>query len=240
MGNSSFSFMHFTIQQEHCAMKVGTDGVLLGAWANLDGVRTALDIGTGTGLIALMIAQRATEAIVSAIEIDEKAAAQAAENFVASKFRNRLSVRHVDLQNDSIKAQYDLLVCNPPFFPIGTPSPDVKRHIARHEASLDLNMLFIEAKKRLKGTSRLALIWPSEREEELMAGAKLHELHLARICRVKPNPSKGVKRVLVEFQRDVPACIEEEELVIELGERHVYSDAFKTLTKDFYPTDRGQ
>ena len=240
MGNSSFSFMHFTIQQEHCAMKVGTDGVLLGAWANLDGVRTALDIGTGTGLIALMIAQRATEAIVSAIEIDEKAAAQAAENFAASKFRDRLSVRHVDIHNDHVQSNYDLLICNPPFFPIGTPSPDVKRHIARHEASLDLNMLFIEAKKRLKGTSRLALIWPSEREEELMAGAKLHELYLARICRVKPNPSKEVKRILVEFQPSAPPSIIKEELVIELGERHVYSEGFKALTKDFYPLDRGQ
>jgi tRNA1Val (adenine37-N6)-methyltransferase len=239
MGNSSFSFMHFTIQQDRCAMKVGTDGVLLGAWAGVEGVSTALDIGTGTGLIALMIAQRASEAVITALEIDEKAAAQAAENFASSKFRDRLSVKHIDIQDEAAESSYDLLVCNPPFFPAGTPSPDAKRHIARHDESLDLYTLFTEANKRMKETSRLALVWPSEREEEMLEAALFHELFISRICRVRPNPSKEIKRILVEFQRSAPDAIEEKELVIELGERHVYSEAFRELTKEFYPVQKG-
>jgi len=240
MGNSSFSFMHFTIQQDRCAMKVGTDGVLLGAWADLEGVKKVLDIGTGTGLVALMIAQRAPEAQVLAIEIDFRAAEQAKDNFKSSKFRERLQVEHLRLQEFQYDGHFDLIICNPPFFPGGTPSPNQQRNMARQDESLDLVTLIQACSPWLAHHSRIALVIPADREMELKSLILEHDMHIRRLCRVRPNPLKEQKRILAEIlkgpQRGV---IRTTTLIIEDEERHRYTPEFKKLTADFYPVEYG-
>jgi tRNA1Val (adenine37-N6)-methyltransferase len=230
--------MHFTIQQDRCAMKVGTDGVLLGAWADVQNVKTVLDIGTGTGLVALMIAQRAPESEIVAIEIDEMAASQAADNFKSSKFRERIQHQHLALQEFEFEGTFDLLICNPPFFPSGTPSPDQKRNVARQEESLDLLTLIQKCSPLMAAHSRLALILPALRKDELVAVIQEHEMYLKRICLVKPNHQKEPKRILFAALKGLHVSgVVEETLVIEEGERHVYTPEFKKLTSEFYPVE---
>ena len=143
MANDYFRFKHFTVWQQHCAMKVGTDGVLLGAWA--DGGQRILDIGTGTGLIALMMAQRFPAAEVTAVEIDEQAAMQACENVAASPFADRVNVIHDDIlryADACAEGCFDAIVCNPPFFVNSLKNPDSKRALARHNDNLSFCQLF--------------------------------------------------------------------------------------------------
>jgi tRNA1Val (adenine37-N6)-methyltransferase len=163
MSNTWFRFKQFTIQQERAAMKVGTDGVLLGAWASvpLPGGRV-LDVGTGTGLIALMIAQRTVNVEVDALEIDPSSALQAKENFRNSPWRERLSCMHVSFQDYAArcKTQYDLLICNPPFFSASSKTPSSEKNLARHDDSLGLDDLFKGAVGLMKKNSLISLILP--------------------------------------------------------------------------------
>ena len=221
-------------------MKVGTDGVLLGAWADVSDVKKVLDIGTGTGLVALMIAQRAPDSVTLAIEIDENAAAQASENFKSSKFRERLQLQHVALQDFTFDGFFDLIICNPPFFPSGTPSPDIQRNIARQDDSLDLLTLVQSCSPWMAEHSKLAIILPADRENEITEIASEHEMALLRVCRVKPNHMKEPKRILVELMKaSLASQLKEEVLVIEEQERHTYTPEFKKLTADFYPVEYG-
>jgi Predicted O-methyltransferase len=231
MPNSWFRFKQFTVGQDLCAMKVGTDGVLLGAWTNIRDAETILDAGTGTGLIALMLAQR-SQGRIDAIDIDEGAFRQAELNFRQSPFAERLRSVHVALQDYHPTKHYDLIVSNPPYFSQSLPSPDESRTTARHDDNLSLDELINHSVRLLSHKGRICLILPSERIDDALASASNHGLFLIRKILVCPTVSSPPKRVLLEFSR-IHRTMEEDELAIE-KERHVYTEAFIGLTKAYY------
>ena len=215
-------------------MKVGTDGVLLGAWADVSGVERILDIGSGSGLIALMLAQR-SEAKIDAIEIDENAFLQNEENFAQSKWKESLNVQHISLADFTKKenyGRYDLIVCNPPFFQNALKSPMEDRTLARHSVALTLKQLLDCSEKLLNNSGNLCLILPLEKLDEVkheIAGKMTNKKQML----VFPKPGKAAKRVLLQLQKG--KCETEfAELTIETGSRHEYSSQFKELLKDFY------
>lgn len=230
-----FTFKQFTVHQDRCAMKVGTDGVLLGAWAPLDHHPfSILDIGTGTGLIALMLAQRSDAEQVDALEIDPDAFEQAADNFEASPWADRLFCFHAGLDEfvDEPEDTYDLILSNPPFHEEQTLSPDEARSQARFSGSLPLEELFEAATLLLSDDGVLAIIIPYKSEPLAAELAAASGLYPFRITRVKGTPDAAVKRSLMAFSRQQSQC-EESDLTLELA-RHQYTDAFRDLVRDFY------
>ncbi|MCM2302429.1 MAG: methyltransferase [Flavobacteriaceae bacterium] len=229
-----FRFKQFTIQQDQTAMKVGTDGVLLGAWVSLENPESILDIGSGTGLIALMLAQRSDAIQIDAIEIEAHAYEQAVENFENSDWSDRLFCYHASLQDfvDEIDEKYDLIVSNPPFYTDAYESINKQRSLARFESALPFEELIESTAKLLSKNGNLALITPYKEEEKVLKIALKNELFPQKITRVKGTANSEIKRslLLFSFQENTP---EIDELIIELS-RHQYTDAFKELVKDFY------
>ena len=237
MGSSHFKFKQFTVWHDRCAMKIGTDGVLLGAWASQHRVdallpEQILDVGTGTGVIALMLAQRFPKATIRGIELDSDAAKQATENVVASPWSNRISICNSALQVFQPDAPYDLIVSNPPFFIKSLKSGNSARDRARHTDTLPPEALLKFASTYLTPNGKLAVIYPTEEGNIFKKLAHEHGMHLVRQCAVLPTPAKPVKRLLLEFSPTASALIEET-LTIELS-RHSYSEAYQKLTQDFY------
>lgn len=235
MGSNSFKFKQFTVFHDRCAMKVGTDGVLLGAWADIGGCRSILDVGTGSGLIALMMAQRNGLASITAIEIDSDAAMQARENVICFPFRGRIEVLPLSLQEfqSTVTGKFDAIVSNPPFFVNSLPSPDLRRTGARHAGSLTADELFSISRKLLSESGTLSLIYPFQDRELVMAAASRGGFGLLRETVVYPTPTLPPKRVLMEFTAGPGGESVGNDLVIE-EERHRYSPAFATLVRDFY------
>lgn len=235
MGNDSFKFKQFTVFHDRCAMKVGTDGVLLGAWADVSGCQAILDVGTGSGLVALMAAQRNDLAKITAIEIDLEAAIQARENVENSRFKERIQVLSVSLRDflSAAASRFDSIVCNPPFFTHSLPSPDLKRTGARHADSLTPAELFEISRKLLNGTGTLSMIYPFSERENIMAVSEKENFHLSRETVVFPTRSASPKRILLEFTTGNETETERNELVIE-ERRHVYTPEFIRLVRDFY------
>lgn len=234
-----FTFKQFTINQDRCAMKVGTDGVLLGAWTPLiNNPYNVLDIGAGTGLIALMIAQRCNAEQIDAIEIDEEAYEQCVENFEASPWNDRLFCFHADLNEyteelfEEEEEEYDLIVSNPPFYSENYSSGDEKRDQARFQEALPFNELIESAQALLSDNGIFSVVIPYKEEENFIALAKSVHLFPLKITRVKGTPSSEIKRSLLAFCRlEQNPLIDE--LIIEI-ERHNYTEDYKNLTKDFY------
>ena len=234
MANPYFRFKQFTIWHDKCAMKVGTDGVLLGAWSHVGGAKTILDVGCGSGLIALMLAQRC-DASVDAIDIDEGAFLQTQFNVEQSPFANRIKAHHSPLETyaNSCDTRYDLIVSNPPFFRHSLRSPDGQRTLARHSDTLPTNSLLADSLRLLTPTGRIALILPTDNGKELAAQAHSLQLHPQRITHVHPTPQSASKRLLIELSPQKPQTMETKDLIIEEA-RHSYTNAFRRLTKDFY------
>jgi tRNA1Val (adenine37-N6)-methyltransferase len=232
---SQFNFKQFTIQQDRCAMKVGTDGVLLGAWAPIiNNPYNILDIGTGTGLIALMLAQRSNAEQIDAIEIDDDAYEQATENFENSPWNDRLYCYHAGLDEfvEEVEEEFDLIVSNPPFYTDEYKSGDDQRDNARFEDSLPFDELVEAADYFLSDHGIFALIVPFKEEEKIIALCQERDLFPLKITRVKGTPTTEIKRSLMAFTRiEQPAVIDE--LVIEVG-RHDYTPEYIELTKEFY------
>lgn len=230
-----FRFKEFSIQQDRCAMKVGTDGVLLGAWTTVKHKPNAiLDVGAGTGLIALQMAQRTTAEIIDAIELDENAFEQCVENFEASLWSDRLFCYHAAFQEffEEVDETYDIIISNPPFFKEGVPSRNPSRDTARQQSSLPFDNLLYGVSKLLSKTGHFAVILPFYLETEFNGIAKNNGLFPIRITRVRGNKSTEIKRSLIEFSLLSSHC-EYNELVIEL-ERNKYTNDYINLTKDFY------
>lgn len=231
MPNPYFRFKQFTVWHDRCAMKVGTDGVLLGAWTNVSDAGNALDIGTGTGLIALMLAQRNNNLIIDALDIDPDAIDQANDNVIRSPFSTQIRCHLKTIQSFAAECsrKYDLIVSNPPYFEQSLKSPDRNRTLARHTDSLSVRDLIGAGYILLTDKGRLSVIYPYSYKDELISQDKLF---VNRITNVYPTPTSAPKRILVEYSRQrLP--IEEDHLVIE-KERHVYTDEFANLVKEFY------
>lgn len=236
MSNTWFRFNQFTIQQERAAMKVGTDGVLLGAWASVPGPGSrVLDVGTGTGLIALMIAQRSKDARVDALEIDPSSAGQAFENFQNSPWKRRLTCIPASFQDYSSRntGPYDQIICNPPYFSASFKTPSKEKNLARHDDTLSLGEFFQGCLPLMKTSAIISLILPPDKEEQAFDLSREHHMFCRRFTRVFPSPGKPVKRLLLEFSL-IPGKKKESDLIIETGSRHSYSPEFKKLVGKFY------
>lgn len=234
MANNYFKFKQFTINQEQCAMKVGTDGVLLGAYARVKTVNTILDIGTGTGLIALMLAQR-SKSEITAIEIEENASKQAIENIQNSIFKDRISVKNISLQNfvKNTDNKFDLIVSNPPYFQNSLTSENNSRTLARHTTELNYQELISNSNKLLAEKGEICIIVPKNEEQNIINIGLENNLFISKKLNIKPTPTKLAKRIIITLSKTKKEIITNE-LVIEYGGRHIYSTEYIELTKEFY------
>ena len=231
MNRKPFKFKQFSIFQDKTAMKVGTDGVLLGAWADCLG-KDILDIGTGTGLISMMLAQRFPQSQIDAIEIDENAYYQAKENFENAPFQNRLSIYFTSLQTYKTDKKYDLIVSNPPFFTVNDLNEFDARKQARQEETLTFSDLLKKTALLLNKDGLASFIIPYDRMLEFCEVAAENALKVSKTTQIKGNETSPIKRVLLEFSFQEKER-KENLLTIEV-ERHRYTEDYINLTKDFY------
>ncbi len=233
--NKPFEFKEFTVHQDKCAMKIGTDGVLLGAWTPIDHQPySILDIGTGTGVIALQLAQRSLAETIDGLEIDADAYEQAVENFENSDWADRLFCYHASLAlfKEEIEDSYDLIVSNPPFYTDDFVSENEARNKARFTTSLSFEELVASVAMLLSKEGVFSVVIPFKEEEHFVKLAKNVSLYPTRICRVKGHITSAIKRSLLTFGFH-QSEIEISELVIEI-ERHQYTQDYKDLVQDFY------
>lgn len=232
MSNPYFKFKQFTVWHDKCAMKVGTDGVLLGAWAEVESPRRILDVGTGTGLIAMMLAQRNPFSAITAVEIDEAAAIQAETNVARSPWADRIEVVCKDFDLFQPDGKYNLIVSNPPYFVDALNCPDKQRNLARHTCGLNYESLFRRSAQFLEEEGRVCVIVPAEVEKLVTDTAWKYGLHPARRLHVFTKPGKPSRRVLIAFSGRMQTCMEES-LYIET-EQHRFTPEYIALTKEFY------
>jgi len=235
MSDKPFHFKEFSILQDQCAMKVGTDGVLLGAWTKIpQETESILDIGTGTGLIALQMAQRSEAETIDALEIENKAFEQAVENFENSSWADRLYCYHASLLEfkEEMDEQYDLIISNPPYFNDTFKELNQERALARHTHKLSHKELLASTDKLLSPSGNCAFIIPFKEESDFLSQAALNELFPIRITRVRGTEQSDIKRSLLQLTRHSNQVIPDE-LIIEKS-RHVYTDEYISLVKDFY------
>ena len=235
MPNTVFAFKQFNVKQDKCAMKVGTDAVLLGAWVEPNDAKFILDIGTGTSVIALMLAQK-TNASIIGIDIDLSATQQAQENVDESKFKEQIKIIHSSLQ-DYVKItdlKFQMIVSNPPFFEQSLKPVDEKRSNARHADVLPFDDLLDCVIKLLDESGKFCLILPTLEAEKFRNMAQKKGLHLSKLLRIKSRADKDTdKRHIMQFEYK-PGEFSENTLVIEGDERHLYTKDYKELTKEYY------
>ncbi len=209
-------------------MKVGTDGVLLGAWADGSGVRSTLDVGAGTGLISLMLAQRYHEMTITALELDPSAVAEAAVNIAESPWADRIKVISGDFLSYGDSVRYDMIISNPPFFIDALKSGDMQRSLARHADSLNYRVLIKRATELLNPGGRLDMILPAEFEDDICFLATLNSLSVSKIVKVFTRPSAPPKRILVELVNATSGVISFRDSI------YIGSEEYKRLTEEFY------
>jgi len=238
INSKPFQFKEFAVHQDKTAMKVGTDGVLLGAWVSLNHYpETILDIGAGTGMISLMLAQRSEAMTIDAVELDALAHEQCVENFEMSDWGDRLFCYNASFEEfaDEMteeEEQYDLIVSNPPFYSDDFESKDSSRNKARFTSSLSFESLIIGASKLLSETGAFSVIIPFKEEQSFVEMANQQKMHLQKVCHVKGNTTSAIKRSMLTFSFKQQEVITEE-LTIEIS-RHQYTKEYINLTKEFY------
>jgi len=226
-----FDFKQFTIYGGYSGMPVSTDGVLLGAWIDLKSSAYLLDIGTGTGLLSLMCAQRNSSLIIEAIDIDSHAIEAAQVNFSRSSWQKRLTLRQGDVLQHKFTQQFDRIICNPPYFNSGEQACNAARATARHTDTLTHEALLSRCKQLLTNKGKASFVLPKPEGEQFIQLAKTQDWHVSRLCQIKTTEHKEVSRLLIELTK-FPTDTLSESLTIRtnLG----YSDAFIKMTKDFY------
>jgi len=230
-----FKFKEFTVKQDQCAMKIGTDGVLLGAWTSIEKHPfSILDIGSGTGILGLMLAQRSNAQNIEAIEIDAEAYEQCAENFENSPWADRLFCYHASLLEfvEEVDDEFDLIICNPPFYSEDYKTDNQARDLARFNDAMPFEHLIYAMANLLTESGTFSVVIPYKEEKMLIDLASKIGLFPNRILRVKGNPDSEIKRSLLEFSFSNGAK-NTSELVIETS-RHQYTEDYINLTKDFY------
>ncbi|TXE09660.1 methyltransferase [Seonamhaeicola algicola] len=235
MSQKPFTFKQFTVNQNNCAMKIGTDGVLLGAWASIKKQPFAiLDVGSGTGIIALMLAQRSNAEVIDAIEIDADAYEQCVDNFEQSPWGDRLFCYHASLEEfaNEIDDEYDLIISNPPFYSEDFKTENTSRDTARFQDAMPFQHLLECSVKLLAKNGSFCVVIPFKEEEKFIALAQHFSLYPNHILHVKGNPTTEVKRSLIEFSF-IENNVLTNELIIET-ERHQYTPEYIELTKEFY------
>jgi tRNA1Val (adenine37-N6)-methyltransferase len=234
MSNNYFRFKQFAIRQEGATFRVTTDSVLLGAWARIEDAGTILDIGTGTGLLALMAAQR-TAAQIVAIEPDYGSFVQAGFNFTASPWVERITLMNLAVQDfyPESGTGFDAIIVNPPYFVDSLINPDESKARTRHTLTLSQTDLLEAAVRLLNPGGSLHMVLPVTEAKRFITLSVLYALFCSRRLSVRPTPVQLPSRVLMTLSREDRPC-REEEIVIEKGGRHIYSDEYVSLTKDFY------
>ena len=232
MGGHSFTFKQFHIEQDRCAMKVGTDSIVLGSWVPVMGAKRILDIGTGTGILALMLAQRTSQQVqIDAVELDPDAVKQAEENINGSPWRERIRIIRHDIRTFQAP-YYDLIISNPPYFVHGQTLPDAARQRARHTGELDQTALLHSAERLLAPLGKLALVLPVEQGEQLITLAGELGWYLQRRCLVETKRGKTPNLVLLLLSRKATETMEEQLCLRETDNR--YSSEFIALADEFY------
>lgn len=233
MPNQFFEFKQFIIKQDKAAMKVGTDGVLLGSWEIENKPKLILDIGSGTGLLSLMLAQKFPEAEIHAIDVDQKAVLQTQENIQDNlPLSKNIHCFYSSLQTWEIKTKYGLIICNPPYFEVSNQT-NTSRNIARQGVLLSMEELFENVSLKLSENGFFHLILPAENFTKVKEIASQQALHLHKMMWIKPKPEKSAKRILLSFTKK-ETNPKEEEMIIEENGRHQYSEAYQNQTKDYY------
>ena len=230
-----FQFKQFTVEQDRCAMKIGTDGVLLGAWVSVENNPfSILDIGAGTGVIALQLAQRSNAEMIDALDIDDNAYEQCVDNFENSPWNDRLFCYHASLEEfvDEIDDKYDIIISNPPFYSEDYKSSNESRDVARFSDALPFDELIESVSQLLSDEGTFAVIIPRKEEDNFIKMASEVNLFLNRICRVRGNETSEDKRSMLEFSFK-NSTIKIENLTIETS-RHNYTEDYKNLVQDFY------
>jgi tRNA1Val (adenine37-N6)-methyltransferase len=231
-----FQFKQFSIHHDRCAMKIGTDAVLLGAWCPIDNSPfSVLDIGAGTGILSLMLAQRTSAEQIDALEIDEDAYEQCVENFEVSPWSDRLFCYHAGLDEfvDEPEDEYDIIISNPPFYSENYKTDNDSRDLARFQDALPFEELVDAANLLLSENGIFAVIIPFKEEERFIDLCAEAELFPVKVTRVKGSHTTPIVRSLLAFKRYELSVLEADELVIEIN-RHEYTDDYINLTKDFY------
>lgn len=231
-----FRFKHFDIYQDACAMKINTDGVLLGAWSSITEKQNALDIGTGTGLIALMLAQRNSELKVDAVEIDNAAFVQAFENFRNSTFTDRLQIFHTPIQDYArvCLKKYDLIISNPPFFKAGTLARNHRKAQVRHTIQLPHDELLQSVDTLLAPNGHFDIILPYTEGNQFIDEAIHYRLFPSKITEVYTKENKPIERILISFSKKNNIQTTNQLIIHNSYAPKDYTEAFRTLTKDFY------
>lgn len=233
MSNPYFQFKQFTVWHDKCAMKVGTDGVLLGAWTSVHKARHILDIGTGTGLVALMLAQRCpADTRIVALEINETAVEQAKENVNRSPWRERVEVVQADFMQYQSSDKFDVIVSNPPYFVDSLECPDHQRNAARHNGSLNYEELLKGVAGLLAEDGTFTVVIPSDMADRVKAIALTWKLYVVRQLNVITKPGGMPKRTLITFSFSNQGCVVED-LLTEIA-RHRYSEEYIALTREYY------
>ena len=233
--NPKFKFKKFDVSHGQSSMKVGTDAVLLGTWVEVEGCSKALDVGTGTGVISLILAQRFPQLIIDAIDIHSESIEEAQFNFEASPWNNRLSAEHISLQNKDVTAtHFDLVISNPPFFEAGNLSPIEERSKARHTKTLDYNTLITTSSKLLTDGGLFAVVLPFSVEGKFSEKCNANGLRLWRRLAFQPKGDKPPERILLQFRKSNTVPLEADEVLIHYNSDGTWTDGYKNLTRDFY------
>ena len=230
--NKTFDFKHFSLSNDISAMKISTDGVLLGVWTDVLNKKQILDVGTGTGLIALMLAQRCDNALITAIDIDENAFREATLNVEKSPWKGRVNVQHCDFKQFSSDEKFDLIVSNPPYFNNGIKAPDSSRATARHDDTLEYSDIISAAKSLLTENGSISLIAPADRLDDISSDATVNGFKINKITTRFNKPKSRPIRILIELGKEEKNSVSDTLYI--RNEDNQYSQQYKTLTKDFY------